>query len=540
MRSNLSSVGRSAVGTSLQLALLVSALAVGGCCAVKGKSATADGSEPAKSGQAAEKKAEPAKAGAMQRPDLPPDTNWSGQALPTGVVDSSLVTLEHFGPARVNANTEYQYTIRVKNVSPSIHLTDVVVTDHLPNDGFTFTSANPAGERSGETMTWKLGQLAPGATQAIVVRGRGTKEGVARECSSVSYTPMVCVETAIVAAGLELKQITPAEVLQNQDIPMRITVRNPGTGDATGVKVVNQLPEGWTVDGKNTVTYDVGTLKAGESREITSAARASKTGSFTNKVTATAAGDLKAEAPAGPPIIVKKPAVLEITKTASSQTEVLTHEATFTITVRNAGEAPAEDFAITDTMSGADKIVSASDGGVVSGSTITWKPGALAPGATRAVKVTATRNTAGALSDVATATAKGVEPVTAKAQVAYAGIAAILLELVDGPDPVMIGESTTYTITVTNQGTAADSEVAVTCTFEDAVDFVSAGGVTQGVRNGKTVTFAPLATLAPKQSVKWTVVLKGVAEADSRFTVSLNTKETGRPIVSNEATRIYK
>jgi uncharacterized repeat protein (TIGR01451 family) len=538
IQSNRKFVDRSVVGTTLALALLAASLAVAGCCAVKSGGA-AHAAEPAKT-EHAEKKAEASRPGALQRPDLPADWNWSGQALPTGEVATSLITLEHFAPAKANANTEYQYTIRVKNVSPSMHLADVVVTDHMPASGFKFASANPAADPAGGTLTWKAGNLEPGETRSFVVRGAGTAEGVARECSSVAYTPMVCVETTIVSAGLELKQITPAEVLQNQDIPLRLVVRNPGTGDATAVKVVDQLPEGWTVAGKNTATFDVGTLKAGESRELTAVARAPKTGSFVNRASATAAGDLKVEAAAGPPIVVKKPATLEITKTASSATEVLSRQATFTIAVHNTGEAPAEDFVITDAMTGADKIVSASDGGTISGNTITWKAGALAAGATKTVKVTASRDTAGTLSDTATAAAKGAESVTATAQVAYQGIAAVLLELVDSPDPIAIGETTTYTIKVTNQGTAPDSEVVVTCAFEDAVEFVSAAGVTQGVHEGKTVKFAPLATLAPKESVKWTVVVKGIAEADTRFTTTLNTKETGRPIVTNEATRVYK
>jgi uncharacterized repeat protein (TIGR01451 family) len=536
-RTNEYSIGRDAVRTTLSLALVAVALSIGGCCSVSAKAGA--GHSGGSSGTETRTEQQPARSGAMRRPDLPADWNWSGQALPTGDLNTSLITLEHFAPARVNAQSEYQYTIRVKNISSSIPLNDVVVHEHVPAAGFVVTSTNPVGDASGETMSWKLGRLAPGDMQSIVVRGKGLAEGVSTKCASVDYTPTVCVETAVVSASLDLKKICPTEVLAGEDIPMKFVLKNPGTGDATGVKIVDQLPDGWTVNGKNEVTFDVGTLKAGETREFTAVAKASKTGSFVNRATATAAGGLKSAEAATQSIAVKK-AVLDVTKTSSSKTEVLSHEATYTITVHNSGDAPAQDFVVTDTMTGADRIMGASDGGTISGNTVTWHLEALAPGATKSVKVNASRDTAGTLSDSVKVSAKGVEPLTAAAQTAFQGVSAILLELVDSPDPIAIGETTTYTITVTNQGTAPDSDIVVACAFEDAVQFVSADGVTQGVHEGKTVTFASLPSLAPKQSVKWKVVVKGVSEADTRFTVTLNTKETGRPIITNEATRVYK
>lgn len=520
----------------LTLALLAGAIAAGGCASRSGAVPSGDPAPKATAG-AVELREETPRRHALQRPGLPADWNWNGQALPTGELDSSLITIEHFAPAQANANAEYQSTIRVKNVSSSVHLADVVVTDHLPADGFKATNANPPGESVGDTMVWKLGHLAPGETRSIVLHGSGAAEGVARGCASVAYTPQVCVETAIVSAGIELKKFAPADVLQCEDIPLRFVVRNPGSGAATGVRIVDQLPAGWTVAGKDTLSFDVGTLKGGESREFTAVARSAKTGSFVNRATATAAGDLKSDASA--PTVVRMP-FLEITKAAGSATEILSRESTFVITVRNTGDAPAEDFVITDTITGADRIVAASDGGTVTGTRVTWKLAALAPGATRSVSVTAIRDTAGTLSDSATATAKCAAPVTATAQTVYSGIAAILLEMVDDPDPVIVGATTTYTITVTNQGSAPDSDIVVTCSFEDAVEFVSAGGATQFTRDGNKVTFAALATLPAKQVAKWTVVVRGREESDTRFTTTLNTHETGRPVMKTEATRIYK
>ncbi|MCZ6698173.1 MAG: hypothetical protein O7D94_04500, partial [Planctomycetota bacterium] len=119
------------------------------------------------------------------------------------------------------------------------------------------------------------------------------------------------------------------------------------------------------------------------------------------------------------------------------------------------------------------------------------------------------------------------------------GIPAILLECVDNPDPIEIDGNVTYTITVTNQGSAVGTNIAIVCTLPKEQEHVSSTGPTKAVSKGKKVTFAPLATLAPKASVVYKVTVKGIAEGDVRFKVSLNSDQMTSPAEETESTRIY-
>jgi uncharacterized repeat protein (TIGR01451 family) len=67
------------------------------------------------------------------------------------------------------------------------------------------------------------------------------------------------------------------------------------------------------------------------------------------------------------------------------------------------------------------------------------------------------------------------------------GISALLLENADDPDPVGVGESTVYTVKVTNQGTADDTNVRLVVEFPAELDPVTASDA--GEVAGKTVTF---------------------------------------------------
>ena len=522
-------------GKMAALALAGIAVAVTGCQTPK-KSKPAPQPQPAE--KVVEVRTQSYTPGVLGRPgDLDASWSWNGQALPTGDPATSVITIEKFSPSSVNVNASYDYTVRVHNISASMLLSDVVVTDQLPASGYTYESSSPAGSVSGKTISFNIGSLASGEHRDIVIRGKATSTGTVKNCASVAYTPLVCVTTDVVAAALEVQKRTPLEVVICDEIPISVTVRNPGSGVANNVKVVDTLPAGWTVDGRNAITWDVGSLQGGESRELSAVAKASKTGTFTNNVVATADGGLSAES--STQTAVREP-VLTITKTSSVKNQILGRNTTFTITVANKGDYPANDLVLRDQVSGAENIVSISDSGMLSGSTVSWNLGSLAPGAERTVTMTANRATEGTISNTATASAYCAKDVSASSETVYRGVPAVLLEVVDDPDPIVIGGTTTYTITVTNQGTAKDTDLVIDCMMEDGVEFVSASGATKHTVSGKSVKFAALPTLAAKGKATWTVVVRGTKTADTRFAVSLTTKETSRPISETEATRFYE
>ncbi|MBL9127891.1 MAG: hypothetical protein JNL97_09610 [Verrucomicrobiales bacterium] len=115
---------------------------------------------------------------------------------------------------------------------------------------------------------------------------------------------------------------------------------------------------------------------------------------------------------------------------------------------------------------------------------------------------------------------------------------AILVELVDDPDPIQVGERTTYTVRVTHQGGALDlRDVAVVARFPEGLEpsAPSHGGQVQG----RVVTWAPVPAILPKQSVTYTVVGKGTTAGDHRLEVEVTTRGRKSPITEIESTTVY-
>ena len=116
--------------------------------------------------------------------------------------------------------------------------------------------------------------------------------------------------------------------------------------------------------------------------------------------------------------------------------------------------------------------------------------------------------------------------------------------MIDLEDPIKVGDQETYRITVTNQGSATDTNIKIVCTLEKNMTFVKVGvGSPTNASvsaNGRTVTFEPLAALGAKQKKVWTLIVKVVSEGDVRFGVKMDSDQLGRPVSETEATTLYK
>jgi hypothetical protein len=71
------------------------------------------------------------------------------------------------------------------------------------------------------------------------------------------------------------------------------------------------------------------------------------------------------------------------------------------------------------------------------------------------------------------------------------------------------------------------------------MEFVNASGASQHTAEGKTVRFAPVPVLAPKAQATFNVTVKGSAEGDVRFKVTMHSDQIGVPVEETEATNIY-
>ncbi len=455
-------------------------------------------------------------------------------AYPTGNRGTSVILLERVAPATVRMGQAYEYTLTLTNLT-NTEIKDVVLTEKIAATLDVAQIAPQPTSQSGNEATWSWPALGPRQTQTIRIAGTPTQMDDIICCATVTFKALACATTKVVQPALQLVKETPADVVICDPIPVRLVVTNTGTGTARNVVINDPLPDGWTTsDGKREVNIHVGDLAAGQSREYTVATRASQTGSFVNRATAREAGGLTAEASSS--TNVHKPE-LQLTKTGP-RFRFIGRPATFEITVTNTGDIPARQTVLVDQVPAGTAFVSASDGGQFDKNQVRWALGDLPPGASKTVKMTVKVQQRGSVRNVAVARAYCADGEASFVMEAR-GIPAILLEVVDLEDPVEVGGTTTYLITVVNQGSAEGTNIKITCELPPEESLVSAQGPTPGTASGRTITFAPLPSLAPKAKATYRIAVKGEGTGDVRFGVTLKSDQMTSPVQETESTHIY-
>jgi len=456
-------------------------------------------------------------------------------AYPTGEASGGALHVEKLLPAEIAVGEQFRYVIVATSlIDGEIH--NVNICDQLSNNFQVVSSTPNAGSTAGNRYCWNLGNFGPREQKVIEITATASGGDMLNTCAEVEFDLPLCAQARIVQPALTLEMNAPQQICKCDPLPISYVVCNPGTGVARDVVVSQQLPQGLTVNGSNTVSFNIPQLNPGECREFQVTAQASGPGTFRHNATARSGGGLTADASAGSTQIGEARLAMNCD---SPNRRFIGRSFTHEFTVSNPGNCPAENVVLTAALNGGQAI-SASDGGQLGGSQVTWNLGTIPANGSRTVSINLNPSQPTTITTRANVNGACVDPATTECSTLVEGIPAVLLEVVDENDPVQVGEDEVYTITVTNQGSATDTNITIVCELENAVSFVSAAGATPGTHANGRVTFQPLASLPPKARASWQVRVRGVSSADSRFRVRMDTDQLTRPSEETEATNIYE
>jgi uncharacterized repeat protein (TIGR01451 family) len=267
--------------------------------------------------------------------------------------------------------------------------------------------------------------------------------------------------------------------------------------------------------------------------------KANEPGDFESGAVAVGGNDLTAES--------------QVTMTAILQPELsvmvecpeqryLDRDAAYTVTVENNGNGPATNTVVSATIPTTigSEFVSATGNGVVRNGMVIWDAGTLDAGASRTFEFRIRANQRGSAATNVTVNADCAEDVSDSCSTRFVGIPALLLEVIDVVDPVEVGQQTQYIIEVTNQGSADGTQIVITAELPASQRLVATDGPTAASVDGRVITFAALPELDPGATIRWTVTVEAIEEADARFRVSMDAAELQSSVDETEATNLYR
>ena len=446
-------------------------------------------------------------------------------ALRTGCSESTggLIRLAKTMPAEASLGAEFTAEL---SITAQGCAANVVVRDTIPA-GASFVRSEPAATVEGNQLVWNIGNMDAGQSIKAKVVLKADKEGTLVNCATVSSDPRVCAATIVGKPVITIDKTGPETANLGQDVTYHIVVKNTGTAVAKNVVITDAVPEGLA---GQPVTLNVGDIAPGQSKSGSATFKTTRRGKVCNTATADSSNAGKVSDDACTVVLVPG---LKVEKVGTKE-QILGRNADYEIVVSNTGDTTLNNVTVSDTAPAETSIVTA-PGATIAGNKATWTIASLAPGAKATQSVKLTSKTVGAHCNNVTASSGGLSD-SAKACTLWKGISAVLLEKADDPDPIQVGEFTTYTIKVTNQGFADIHNVKIVAAYDQYTMPISSA---QGTVNGQTVNFPAVSVITPKQSVTYTIKVKGVKAGDSRNKMTLTTDELTSPVVAEESTTVY-
>lgn len=457
-----------------------------------------------------------------------------GPAELEGPQEASL-TVEKRAPAEVRIGQPARFAVRVRNTGRG-RAENVVLTDQVPA-GTKLISSNPTAQVEGSRLIWRLGAIEPGENRTVEMRIEPTREGPLGSVATVTMDASASATTTCTRPELAVRMSAAKRVLIGEVHPVTIELSNPGTGAATGVMLLGDIPPAVSHPAGSALEYEIGTLEAGETRRIDLELTAEQAGRVASSVRVVGDGDLEATGAIDFEVIAPSLAV----SIDGPKRRYLEREASYTIGVDNPGTAPAKDVRLVTHLPRGMEFVRANNLGEYDATThsVFWSLAELPEGERGEVKVVAMPVAAG--DHTLRVQSESANGLTAEQdhRIAVEGIAALAFEVRDLSDPIAVGDETVYEIRILNEGTKAAANVRVRVEAPAGLRIVAAEGQTGHRVAAGRAEFAPLPALQPGQKAAYRVRVTGVEPGDQRVTVVVESDELSRPIRREESTRVF-
>jgi uncharacterized repeat protein (TIGR01451 family) len=447
------------------------------------------------------------------------------------------VSLEWICPATAKLGQPLTCQIIVKSLSTN-RLHQVVLRARMPA-GVVAKATEPRAVSEGDLLVWDLGTMEPRQERRLdLLLVPMNKINLALN-AFVTFTGSSTARVDVREPKLVLKAIAPRKAITGDPATVTLTVSNPGDATAECVKVKAVLTDGLEHARGQAVEFNLESLAPKESRTVLVLCSAKTVGEQSCNAVATAEPGLTAQDHATVEVVAPR---LDVAVSGPGM-RYLDRPAVLTFKVTNPGTATANHVSLTDQVPPGFKVIAASGGGrhdFVT-RTVAWFLGDVGPGQCKEVSLELVAINPGEHHNKAIVTAARGLRAESEISTRVEGLPALLMELVDVDDPVEVGKQTSYEIRVTNTGTKTETNLQVTCTLPEQMEFVSAKGAAGCAckLDGREVVFEALPKLAPRVDAIYRVTVRCQAAGDLRFQARMKADGLTLPVLREESTRVY-
>jgi uncharacterized repeat protein (TIGR01451 family) len=301
-----------------------------------------------------------------------------------------------------------------------------------------------------------------------------------------------------------IEAICPETVVYGQEFTYKLVVRNTGATAVSGVRIDDELPansryvssDPMAEANGDHLTWMLGTMEAGSEKQITVRVKPSDEGEARSRATVSFTSSVDARTRVTRPRLAVGVTGAEVCRAGE--------ETAFRIKVTNSGSGPAPKYVVRAQLS---------DGLLHSQGTVIEAPmDQLPAGETKTVELRVAAAKAGLQWCQITVTADGSPDATAKASTNV--VEPMLVVKQSGPAKCLVRAEPTYTIELSNPGTAATDPVLLQSVLPEGFEWINQAS-DGGTCNGRTVTWR-LPGLAAGSNRSVTLKLRASAATDAQ------------------------
>ncbi|MGD0086976.1 MAG: hypothetical protein ABSC24_07580, partial [Verrucomicrobiota bacterium] len=461
--------------------------------------------------------------------------NNSATTSNTVVQSADLAMTISDGVTNVYEGTTLTYTITAINLGPST-LTSLTISNSISAFLTNFAFAPSVGYYNLANGVWNGLNLTAGNSVTLTLQATVLNNVTGLFTNSVTgfvpsgvTDPVLTnntasdVNVALATPDLAIFKTGPASVYAGTNYTYTLTVTNSGLGTASNVIPSDVLPtnvifvsasSGGT-NNSGVVNWSLGSLTTGVGTNLTLTVTAPAAGNVTNVATVAASTpDTNPGNNTSSPVGTTITPIADMAVGKSGPATVVANSnLTYTISVTNLGPSPAAGIVVADVLPTTGTFVSCAPAySTFNAGALGWSLGTFSPGQVSNLTVIVKAPASGFLTNIAgvstttldTNSVNNTSPSIISAVTTLASSADLGVTKT-GPTNVYGGANFSYTITVTNSGPAAASNVVASDVLPTNVVFVSASG--GGTTNAGVANWV-LGTLASGTTTNVTITVK--------------------------------
>jgi uncharacterized repeat protein (TIGR01451 family) len=450
---------------------------------------------------------------------------------------SALLSVETLGPRKTIIGKETTFQVRLQNLG-EVPADGVKVRINTPEWAEIASAAPSRGttERIVETnarpLTWSVDRLEARHTEVLELRIVPRRSDAFDLAVTWTFQP-ASSQTMIQVQEpqLEMSISGPVEVRYGDTKVYKLTVANPGTGDAENVRIQLMPVDGGT---QPMAVQDVGTVAAGESKTLEVELTARQAGYI--NINAIATADLNLRSEASEKVLVRRAGLtVDVVGPPAKYTGTL---ATFKFRVANPGTATAENIKIAATLPPGAEYVESSNGGKLGDGKVSWSIDALPAQREMVFSIKAKLVTPGSNVVNVQAAADRDLANSGTATTLVETLADLKLEISDPRGPIPVGEEMLYEIRLWNRGSKAAQDVEIVTFFSEGVEPVSAQGGSHRIGPGQVV-FDRIPAIGVGEEVKLKIIAKASRGGNHIFRGEVECRDAGTRLAAEETTHFY-